>query len=70
MAELFTAKVRKIGTSLGVLLPKEQLRDADVNEGDELEIAILPHKKDLSGFGMAKGCTVPFIRDKKERSFA
>ncbi len=26
-------------------------------------------KKDLSGFGMAKGCTIPFVRDKNDRTF-
>ncbi|MDO8642571.1 MAG: hypothetical protein Q7R76_03200 [Candidatus Woesearchaeota archaeon] len=70
MAELLTVKVRKIGTSLGVLLPKKQLEAANVNAGDELEIAILPHKKDLSGFGMAKGFMLPFVRDKKDRAFS
>lgn len=70
MAELLKVKVRKIGTSLGVLLPQDRLHRAQVTEGEELEIAILPHTKDLSGFGWAKNFHVPFVRDKKRRMSA
>jgi len=69
MAQTFTIKVRQIGTSAGVLLPKEQLQEADVKVGDEIEVAILPHKKDFSGFGIAKKFT-PFKRDKTTREFS
>lgn len=69
MAELFKVKVRRIGTSLGVLLPQERLKEAEIGEGEELEIAILPHVKDLSGFGMARNFKIPFKRDKKDRQF-
>ncbi|MBI2147776.1 hypothetical protein HYU19_04865 [Candidatus Woesearchaeota archaeon] len=69
MTQAFTIKIRKIGTSAGVLLPKQQLEDAEVGVGDEIEVAILPHKKDFSGFGMAKNFT-PFKRDKTTREFS
>lgn len=67
--ETVHVKLRKIGTSVGVIIPKEQLREAEANVGDEIEIAILPHKKDFSLFGIANGFTEPFVRDKKVRSF-
>ena len=69
MGELFKAKLRKIGTSTGVLIPQERLIEIDANIGDEIELAILPHKKDTSGFGIAKKFTIAFTRDKKVRSF-
>ncbi len=30
--------------------------------GDEIEVAILPHKKDFSGFGLAKHAKIPFSK--------
>ncbi len=69
MTDIFKVKVRKIGTSLGVLLPQEKLQQAEVGIGDEVEVALLSHQKDFSGFGLAKRFTTPFIRDKKVRNF-
>lgn len=69
MVQLFKAKVRKIGTSVGVLIPKENVGEAQIQEDDEVEIALLSHTKDFSGFGMAKKFIIPFQRDKKTRDF-
>jgi putative addiction module antidote len=33
---MYKLKVRKVGNSLGVTLPKEALADLDIGEGDEL----------------------------------
>ena len=70
MTELLRVKVRRIGTSLGVLLPQEKLRQKHIQEGDEVELALLTHTPDFSGFGLARKATVPFVRDKKVRHFA
>lgn len=69
MTELFKAKVRRVGSSLGVLIPREKIREINFQEGDELELALLPHTKDFSGFGIARRARVPFLRDKKVRRF-
>lgn len=69
MAETIKAKVRRVGTSFGVLIPKTKLDAISVNVGDEIEIAIVPNKKDFSGFGLAKNFAVPFVKDKKARNF-
>lgn len=69
MGEVLTVKVRKIGSSAGVLIPKERLDEMHYKVGEEIKIAILPKVKNLSGFGMAKGFTIPFVRDKKVRKF-
>jgi antitoxin component of MazEF toxin-antitoxin module len=40
MPETFRAKVRTIGTSLGILLPKEIVRREGVKVGEEVEISL------------------------------
>jgi antitoxin component of MazEF toxin-antitoxin module len=58
MEQLFETKVRKIGTSLGVLIPKRLLASEKIRNGEEIEIAVLKRKRlDLieNSFGIAKG---------------
>lgn len=43
-------KVRRIGNSLGVVLPKEVLAKLSVGEGDELSVSETPDGVALSGF--------------------
>jgi putative addiction module antidote len=45
-----TLKVRKIGNSLGVVLPKEVLAKLGVSEGDELSVSETPDGVALRGF--------------------
>ena len=68
MAELVKVKVRNIGSSAGIIIPQNKLLEAGVEVGDEIEVAILPAKKDFSGFGVAKHFK-GFERDKKVRKF-
>lgn len=72
MPEPFQAKLRKIGTSVGILLPNEQLTAINSSVGDDVEVVLLRHRKtkDIEkGFGMAKDFSKPFERDKKTREF-
>lgn len=57
METIFKAKVRRIGTSLGVLIPKQLIEKKSVKEGEEIELALLKKRKELIAkfFGMAKG---------------
>jgi len=66
MVRAFKVKVRKIGTSAGVLISRDRLAEAQVGIGEEVEVVILSHKPDFSAFGIAKGFR-PFKRDKKIR---
>ena len=69
MSELFKAKVRRVGTSLGVLIPKEIAQIEKIKEGQEVEISLLKQRKIgdvLKLFGTAKG-TKPFERDRNGR---
>ena len=71
MADVFRTSVRRVGTSLGVLIPKDVARKQRLHEGEEIEIGILKkQKRELieQSFGIAKGAS-PFQRDKRDRDF-
>ncbi len=69
MAELFKAKVRKVGTSFGVLIPMEVMAKEKIKEGDEIDVSLLKERK-LEAiqrlFGSMKGAK-PFKRDREDR---
>ena len=69
MSELFKAKVRKVGTSLGALIPKEVIEEEKIKEGQEIELNLM-RKKKLEEiemmFGIAKDAK-PFERDRIDR---
>ena len=72
MSEPFQAKLRRIGTSIGILLPNEQLNAIGSDVGDEVEVVLLRHRKNKDiekGFGMGKNFSKHFARDKKTREF-
>lgn len=66
---MFKAKVRKVGTSFGILIPNELIKEQKLREGQEVQVSVLS-KKDLSkvfeGFGAARGAK-PFKRDRRDR---
>lgn len=75
MGELLTVKLRQIGNSVGLLIPKGFIETIRVNIGDEVNIALLKpvSKKELEDeieatFGIAKNAG-PFVRDKRIREF-
>jgi len=59
MAKTFRAKVRNVGTSLGVLIPKEIAEEEKVRKGEEIEVSIM--RRNVSDvmrlFGTAKTAT-------------
>ena len=70
MAEMFKVKVRKVGDSLGFLIPKEIADREDKKEGEEVNVSVLKRKK-LEALlkkvrGSAKGAG-PFERDREDR---
>lgn len=70
MAEMFKAKIRKVGTSFGVLIPMGIITKEKIKEGEEVELCILKERKlDAINefFGIAKG-TKPFRRDRTDRT--
>ena len=53
-----TVPVRKWGNSLGIVLPKKLVEEAEVAENDLVDVTIVKKKK-TSGFGLCRG-TGPF----------
>jgi len=47
MAELFTAKVRRVGTSLGLLIPAAVARREGIQEGQEVSATVLRERVEL-----------------------
>jgi len=69
MGEIFKTKIRRIGTSFGVLIPKKILKADKIKVGDEVELALLKKKRLelIEGLvGIAKGAG-PFEREKVDR---
>ena len=69
MPELFKTKIRQVGTSLGLLIPKEVAEQEKIKIDEEVEVALFKRKKlgDIEKmFGIAKGAK-PFERDRTDR---
>ena len=69
MPELFKAKIRKVDSSLGILIPKEVIEKQKIKEGEEVEVELLKQRKleeVLRLIGTAKD-TKPFERDGTDR---
>ncbi len=72
MAEVFDAKLRRIGNSLGIIIPNYIIQDLGYGHGDTIPVAIPAtnletRNKLLSGLiGIDKNKS-KFIRDKKDR---
>jgi putative addiction module antidote len=62
-----TLKVRKIGNSLGVVLPKEVLAKLKVGEGDQLTVSDTPEGVQLTGFDDEVARLVEIMRDLAKR---
>ncbi len=58
-----TLKVRRIGNSLGVVLPKDVLAKLRVGEGDELSVSETPDGVALSGFDEEARLQLEMARD-------
>jgi antitoxin component of MazEF toxin-antitoxin module len=71
MPEAFKAKVRNVGTSLGILIPKSVIDKEKIRSGEKVEITLLKSngkniEEILKLFGSAKGAS-SFKRENKDR---
>lgn len=72
MSEVFEAKLRKIGNSLGIIIPSQILEELKYHKGDTIHLVIPPSKnikrnkilKNLAGIDKNKK---QFKREKKDR---
>ena len=61
-----TVPIRKWGNSLGIVIPKEVVKETEVSEDDIVDVSIVKKRK-VSGFGMCKHAS-PFVEDEDEHS--
>lgn len=65
---VFESKIRKVGTSLGVLIPRDVSESEHWKEGQKIKL--MPIKEDFAWvnkmFGSAKGAK-PFEREHRDR---
>lgn len=72
MTEVFEAKLRRIGNSLGIIIPAELIEEMDYQEGDVVKVMIPPadieqrNQALIELAGIYKG-KKPFRRDKGDR---
>lgn len=71
LVQLFRGRLRRVGNSLSVLVPKKALEDLHRGEGDEVEVAILPPAPERRArlqraIGSVPGLA-PFRRERKDR---
>jgi antitoxin component of MazEF toxin-antitoxin module len=68
MANVFISTVRPIGTSLGLIIPNEVVKQEGIKSGRKVEVAIMSTNFDLIRklMGTMKGAP-PFERDRKDR---
>ena len=72
MSEVFKAKLRKIGNSLGIIIPSRIIEGLNFHKGDVVNVVIPPSKNikrnelliGLAGIDKDK---TPFKREKKDR---
>lgn len=72
MTEVFEAKLRKIGNSLGVIIPSEIIEELGYHKGDIVHVAIPPANGDKRNEQILKIAGIyhkksPFKRDKGDR---
>jgi antitoxin component of MazEF toxin-antitoxin module len=68
---LFKTKIRRIGTSFGVLIPRKIIERNKIKKGEEIEIALLKKRKLKlieKAFGIAKGAG-GFNRQEPDRTW-
>ena len=72
MAEVFEAKLRRVGNSLGIIIPNEVIQAGGYSQGDTINVTILEsslverNKLLLAIAGKYKGAG-PFEREKEDR---
>ena len=71
MSQVFEGKVRRLGNSMAVIIPKDVLEDAGVKEGDLVKLSIpIPNSKRREALKKIAGIdsqAEPFLREKRDR---
>ncbi len=71
MSAVFEGKVRRLGNSMAVIIPKEILAEVGVKEGENLKLVIpiskQTRKKVIKKMAGIDAGTRPFEREKRDR---
>lgn len=71
MSQVFEGKVRRLGNSMAVIIPKNVLEDAGVKEGDLVKLSLpIPNSKRREALKKIAGIdshAEPFLREKQDR---
>ena len=71
MSEVFETRVRRLGNSMAVIIPKKILREVGAKEGDVLKLSVpIPRsrrKEVLKRIAGMDSSAEPFIREKRDR---
>ena len=72
MTTVFEGKVRRVGNSLAVIIPKEMLEEAGAKEGENVKVSILRKstKRNIEAIERLAGIyrdAKPFVRDRRDR---
>jgi antitoxin component of MazEF toxin-antitoxin module len=71
MSTVFEGKVRRLGNSKAVIIPKEILEETGAREGDVVQLSVpIPKQKRKAAIKKMAGIdskSAPFIREKSDR---
>ncbi len=71
MSTVFEGKVRRLGNSMAVIIPKEVLEETGAKEGDVVKLSVpIPRQKRKAAIKKMAGVdskSAPFIRERSDR---
>jgi antitoxin component of MazEF toxin-antitoxin module len=71
MSRVLTGKIRRVGNSMAVIIPKELLDEAGAGEGDSIKVSLaIPKSTRDSSLESIAGMdrkSKPFAREKRDR---
>ncbi len=71
MTQKFGSKVRMVGTSMGLLIPREVAKEENIKVGEDVEVVIIKRRNFDEALAeivkMTKGRLGPFERERKDR---
>ncbi len=71
MSQVFEGRIRRLGNSMAVIIPKEVLEEAGVKEGDVVKLSLpIPRERRREALRRVAGVdshAEPFVREKHDR---
>ena len=72
MTTVFNAKVRKLGDSLAIIVPKKIAKEIGAKSGDKVKVSLLKTEAEARSVldkvaGIDTGTAKPFVRNRRDR---